>query len=61
VAESITRLQPWLRRMSGRDPDEAHRASTPLEQLFDLTFVIAVARAASQLSYHLAAAHRAPG
>jgi low temperature requirement protein LtrA len=29
--------------MSGRDPGEAHRASTPLELLFDLTFVVAVA------------------
>jgi len=57
VAESITRPQPWLRRMSGRDPDEAHRASTPLELLFDLTFVIAVARAASQLHEALAHAH----
>ena len=31
-----------LRRMSGRDPDEHGRASTPLELLFDLTFVVAV-------------------
>jgi low temperature requirement protein LtrA len=53
VAESITRPQPWLRRMSGRDPDEAHRASTPLEPLFDLTFVVAVARAASGLKLAL--------
>jgi low temperature requirement protein LtrA len=35
--------------MSGRDPDEAHRAATPLELFFDLTFVVAVAQAASQL------------
>jgi hypothetical protein len=28
------------RRMSGRDPDELHRASTPLELLFDLCFVV---------------------
>jgi low temperature requirement protein LtrA len=28
-------------RMSGRDPHERHRASTPLELLFDLTFVVA--------------------
>jgi low temperature requirement protein LtrA len=40
--------------MSSRDPDEAHRASTPLELLFDLTFVVAVARAASQLHGALA-------
>jgi hypothetical protein len=26
--------------MSGRDPHEPHRVATPLELLFDLTFVI---------------------
>jgi len=40
--------------MSGRDPGEPHRASTPLELLFDLTFVVAVARAASQFHEALA-------
>ena len=34
----------------GRDIHEPHRTATPLELLFDLTFVIAVATAASQLS-----------
>ena len=29
-----------IRKMSGRDPDEMHRVTTPLELLFDLTFVI---------------------
>jgi low temperature requirement protein LtrA len=33
--------------MSGRDPHESHRAATPLELLFDLTFVIAFGVAAS--------------
>lgn len=28
-----------LRPMVGRDPQEPHRAATPLELLFDLTFV----------------------
>jgi low temperature requirement protein LtrA len=41
--------------MSGRDPGETGRVSTPLELLFDLTFVVAVAQAATQL--HLALAH----
>lgn len=40
--------------MSGRDPDEEGRASTPLELLFDLTFVVAVAQAATQLHRALA-------
>jgi low temperature requirement protein LtrA len=45
---------PLLQRMTGRDPDESHRVSTPLELLFDLTFVVAVAQAASQLRHALA-------
>ena len=36
-------------RMSARDTDESHRASSPLEALFDLTFVVAVAQVADQL------------
>src|SRR5580693_3334607 len=54
MSEAASRGQPWLRRMSGRDPGETHRASTPLELLFDLTFVVAVAQAASQLRHALA-------
>ena len=34
-------LSHHLGRMTGRDPNEAHRAATPLELLFDLTFVVA--------------------
>jgi low temperature requirement protein LtrA len=57
MSEAAPRGQPWLRRMSGRDPGETHRASTPLELLFDLTFVVAVAEAATQLEHALAAGH----
>ena len=32
-------LHHHSRRMGGRDPHEAHRVATPLELLFDLTFV----------------------
>ena len=39
--------------MSSRDPDETHRASTPLELFFDLTFVVAIAQAASSLHHGL--------
>jgi low temperature requirement protein LtrA len=49
-----------MRRMVGRDPNEAHRVSTPLELLFDLTFVVAVARAASELHHALAHGHTGP-
>ena len=39
--------------MTGRDPNEAHRAATPLELLFDLCFVVAVAQAAGALHHDL--------
>ena len=42
---------------SGRDPDESHRAATPLELLFDLTFVVAYGRAADELAHYLAEDH----
>ncbi|WP_240434444.1 low temperature requirement protein A [Streptomyces sp. YIM 130001] len=43
--------------MAGRDPDEHERASTPLELLFDLTFVVAVGTAAAQFAELLAEGH----
>jgi low temperature requirement protein LtrA len=43
--------------MTGRDPHERGRASTPLELLFDLTFVIAFGTAADELAHLLAAGH----
>lgn len=45
--------------MTGRDPEEAHRVATPLELLFDLTFVVAVGTAASQYAELLAGGHPA--
>jgi low temperature requirement protein LtrA len=57
MSEPVVRPLPWVRRMSGRDPDEEHRASTPLELLFDLTFVVAVARAGIELRDALALGH----
>lgn len=47
--------------MSGRDPQEPHRVATPLELLFDLTFVIAFGVAASQLAHTLASGHVGAG
>jgi len=41
----------WLRSMTARSTDEPHRASTPLELLFDLCFVVAVSQAAAQLNH----------
>ncbi len=46
-------MRPWHIPMTGRDPDEAHRAATPLELLFDLCFVVAVAGAAGALHHDL--------
>ncbi|MFJ8388840.1 low temperature requirement protein A [Streptomyces sp. NPDC094438] len=48
-----------LTPMTGRDPKEHGRVSTPLELLFDLTFVVAVGTAASQFAEMLAAGHAA--
>lgn len=45
--------------MGGRDPYEAHRVATPLELLFDLTFVIGFGFAASQFAHALAEGHYA--
>ncbi len=49
------------RPLQGRDIHEAHRVSTPLELLFDLTFVVAIAAAASQLHHAVVAQHLGEG
>lgn len=46
-----------LARMTGRDPAQTHRAATPLELLFDLTFVIAIGQASEQFSHLIAETH----
>lgn len=43
--------------MRGRDPHQKHRAATPLELLFDLTFVVAFAQAGNELAHYLAEGH----
>jgi low temperature requirement protein LtrA len=50
-----------VRRMAGRDPHERHRVATPLELLFDLTFVIAFGVAGSEFAHMLAAGHGGAG
>ncbi len=52
-------LHHHFRPMRGRDPDEPHRVATPLELLFDLTFVIAFGTAAAQFAHALAEGHYA--
>ncbi|MGX5679766.1 low temperature requirement protein A [Schumannella luteola] len=50
-----------LQRMTGRDPLAKHRAATPLELLFDLTFVVAFGIAADQLAHLIAVQHVGSG
>lgn len=57
AAEQAYTKVPWRLPLTGRDPDEEHRASTPLELLFDLSFVVAVAAAASSLHHELRYGH----
>src|SRR4029453_11223969 len=44
-------------RMGGRDPSETTPTATPLELLFDLTFVIAFGAASNELAHLLAEGH----
>jgi len=53
--------RPWRVPMVARDTGERHRAATPLELLFDLTFVVAVAAAAAQLAHAIVEDHAAQG
>ncbi|HEY1326664.1 MAG TPA: low temperature requirement protein A [Casimicrobiaceae bacterium] len=43
--------------MGGRDPQEEHRASTPLELLFDLTFATSFSLAAAEVAHMVAQGH----
>jgi len=45
---------PWRVPMRSRDAEESSRVATPLELLFDLTFVAAVALLASEFAHSLA-------
>lgn len=51
----------WRRPMRPRSPSEPHRAATPLELLFDLVFVVAIAQAAAGLHHAVAGNHAAEG
>ena len=60
--QSTSVLPPALtlrRRMGGRDIHEPHRAASPLELLFDLTTVIAVAAVAGNLHHGIVEGHYA--
>lgn len=50
-------IQPPIFSLTPRSKDEEHRASTPLELMFDLAAVIAIAAAATGLHHGIAEAH----
>ncbi len=52
-----TDLHHRLRPMSGRDPAERGRSATPIELLYDLTYVIAFAAAAEELAHGVSQGH----
>lgn len=58
---SLESLQHRTRRMTGRSPDQAHRAATPLELLFDLAFVVAFGTASNELAHALVEDHVTAG
>jgi Predicted membrane protein len=60
-APSPSELRRRLTPMRGRDPLEGERASTPLELLFDLIFVVAVGTSASRFAEMAAEGHIAKG
>jgi low temperature requirement protein LtrA len=49
----------WMTPMRACSQHEQQRASTPLELLFDLVFVIAVSKAANALHHGISAGHAA--
>lgn len=56
-----TQHKPLVVPMKPRGSDEPHRASTPLELLFDLVFVVAVALASARLHHSIVEHHVAQG
>jgi low temperature requirement protein LtrA len=50
-----------IRKLLARDTAEAHRVATPLELLFDLSFVVAVAQAAASLHHAVSENHAGTG
>src|SRR5262245_49251869 len=50
-----------LTTMRARDPLEGHRAATPLELLFDLTFVVAIAAVVPEFAHTIVEDHPVQG
>ncbi len=58
---TATQVDPWYRPMRARRTDQKERASTPLELLFDLCFVVAVAQAGIALEHEIEGGRLAHG
>jgi low temperature requirement protein LtrA len=56
-----SRIRRFTVPMTARDASEHHRVSTPLELLFDLTFVVAVGQAARGLAHEVEEMHLGTG
>jgi low temperature requirement protein LtrA len=54
-------LPQWRRPMRARDSRESHRVATPLELLFDLCFVVAIAQLGQLLHHSISEHHVAHG
>jgi low temperature requirement protein LtrA len=50
-----------VRRIAARSRDEPHRAASPLELLFDLCFVVAIAQGGAQLVHAITRSHTGQG
>ncbi|GAA4570981.1 low temperature requirement protein A [Planotetraspora kaengkrachanensis] len=59
--ETIATAPAARRRMTPRDVAESFRTATPLELLFDLCFVVAIAQSAAGLHHALASGHVGDG
>ncbi|MDJ1138356.1 low temperature requirement protein A [Streptomyces iconiensis] len=57
MSESGGRRASWYRPMRGRDSSEEGRTATPLELLFDLSFVVAIAQLGTQLEHAVTEEH----
>ncbi|MEV6928582.1 low temperature requirement protein A [Dactylosporangium sp. NPDC051485] len=53
----MSTIPQWRRPMRARDSREAHRVATPLELLFDLCFVVAIAQLGQRLHHAVAEDH----
>jgi low temperature requirement protein LtrA len=59
LADTVGRMSPLRIPMVARDREEPHRVSSPLELLFDLTFVAAVSQVADRLAHATELGHGA--